>query len=124
VFLCKLPTLSDNHFAPDLHDKRPSSPRPGSGAQLIEWLCHTKPRPFFTRGGSDRTAVEQPRSSRLGYRHGAHERHHERGREKIGLIELPLLPAAAGHDFCLALAALLLLLLLLLLAACCVGTPA
>jgi hypothetical protein len=35
-----------------------------------------------------------------------------------------LLPAAAGHDFCLALVLLLLLLLLLLLAACCVGTPA
>ena len=27
--------------------------------ELIEWSCHTKPRPFFTRGDSDRTAVEQ-----------------------------------------------------------------
>ena len=38
---CKLPTLSGNHFAPDLRDRRPSSPRPRSGARFC--ACFSLP---------------------------------------------------------------------------------
>eukprot|EP01046_Picozoa_sp_COSAG06_P036361 COSAG06_NODE_4000_length_4674_cov_6.128087_2_plen_131_part_00 len=46
-FYCKLPTLSDNHFAPDLRDRRPSSPRPRSGARF----CTCFSLPTFATGG-------------------------------------------------------------------------
>jgi hypothetical protein len=46
---CKLPTLSDNHFAPDLRDRRPSSPRPRSGARFC--ACFSLPT-FATGGGA------------------------------------------------------------------------
>ena len=46
---CKLPTLSDNHFAPDLRDRHPSSPRPRSGARFC--ACFSLPT-FATGGGA------------------------------------------------------------------------
>ena len=46
---CKLPTLSDNHFAPDLRDRRPSSPRPRSGARFC--ACFSLPT-SATGGGA------------------------------------------------------------------------
>ena len=46
---CKLPTLSDNHFAPDLRDRLPSSPRPRSGARFC--ACFSLPT-FATGGGA------------------------------------------------------------------------
>jgi hypothetical protein len=41
--------LSDNHFAPDLRDRRPSSPRPRSGARF--YACFSLPT-FATGGGA------------------------------------------------------------------------
>ena len=46
---CKLPTLSGNHFAPGLRDRRPSSPRPRSGARFC--ACFSLPT-FATGGGA------------------------------------------------------------------------
>ena len=46
IHYCKLPTLSDNHFAPDLRDRLPSSPRPRSGARF----CACFSLPTFATG--------------------------------------------------------------------------
>eukprot|EP01046_Picozoa_sp_COSAG06_P006087 COSAG06_NODE_282_length_18378_cov_85.787461_9_plen_105_part_00 len=48
-YYCKLPTLSDNHFAPDLRDRHPSSPRSRSGARFC--ACFSLPT-SATGGGA------------------------------------------------------------------------